>query len=147
MRITALRLDEFGVGRYRITNPLTELEKRGHSVNIIQAEYGLRMRSDWFHGDILIIQRMNDPIIYQLVGSIPEAHRPKVVYEIDDLLWDNPLPKQGRELAEDWQRTVPTMIRRADCVTCSTPELSSKCRELNGEVFTVRNGIDFGLRD
>ena len=148
MRIVAVRLDQFGAGNYRITNPMLALEKLGHEVEIIQAGYGLRVSSRQLIGDALILQRQNDLMYYDLVASLPPELRPRVVYEIDDLLWNfHGMNNPGAALEKDLQRTVPPMIRKADAVFCSTPELARKCQEFNQDTHVLLNAIDYQIRD
>lgn len=149
MKIVAIRLDNFGTGHYRITHPLLALQNLGHDVSIIQAEYGLRFTSHQLVADILWVQRMNDQSIYRCIEGIPLHLRPKVVYEIDDLVWDTHVKRLTGDdrLQRDLHRTVPPMIRMADAVTCSTPELAEECRAFNPNVYVIKNAIDFGNRN
>lgn len=124
------------------------LQRLGHDVSIIQAEQGLRFSNRMLVGDVLFLQRQNDFDFYRLVESIPQGLRPKVVYEIDDLLWNfHGMNNPGAALAKDLQRTVPPMISKADAVICSTPELAEECRKLNPCVHTVLNAVDYQFRD
>jgi len=148
LNITAIRLDQGGCGYYRVTWPLYTLTERGHNVRIIQTAFNKRMSSHDLVCDVLIIQRQNDPVIYDIVDSIPESIRPVTVYEIDDLNWKLPTSMGASPaLAKDLLRTVPPMMERADFVIASTPELAEECRRYNDRVSTVLNSIDFHIRD
>lgn len=148
MKIVAARLDQFGAGWYRCTNPLTALQRLGHEVGILQAEQGLRIGNGQLFADLVFLQRQNDLGYYTLIDSLPEKARPKVVYEIDDLLWNfHGMMNPGAALEKDLQRTVPPMLARADAVICSTPELADECRKFNPNCHVLLNAVDYHLRD
>jgi len=150
MKLTAIRVNSGAVGAYRVSHPFEALRRLGHEVSVITAKReGDRVSNLDLIGDVLVVQRQADPMVYKLVGSLPPDKRPKVVYELDDNPWDlHSWDKTHTSLGADYGRKVRAMIQQADAVTCTTPTLASRVtKEVPGvPVWVVPNAIDYGIR-
>lgn len=151
MKITAIKINTGAVGAYRVSHPLQALADLGHQTHVIAArEEGDRVSNLELEGDILIIQRQANPRVFDLVDSLPEERRPKVVYELDDNPWDlHSWDELHRSLGPSYGRKVTKMIERCAAVTCTTPALAARVREAvpGVPVWVIPNAIDYQIRE
>jgi glycosyltransferase involved in cell wall biosynthesis len=129
--------DRTGCGTIRIQLPLTALREHGIRTGWSERLYEHRMPRT------LIGQRVCLPgpsEMWQRLAKRPD--RPKLVYEIDDNLWDI---DHGSERAAKFfgdpavRANLDANIRAADAVTVTTEPLADLVRPLNPNVHVVPN--------
>ena len=153
MRIVAFLSDPDGQGHYRVLNPLTMLARLGHDVDVIRTRPKMTICASVFQGvDVVILQRLQGIIdlLAPLKDHVPEEQLPKVVYDIDDNLWEMPHDNPSRIIDGPAVLTKLTQeMQRAHAVTVSTPELGHEIyrRGINRSIHLLPNGIDYDLRD
>jgi O-antigen biosynthesis protein len=175
LNITATRNDRWGVGEFRITAPLTILQRHGAKVYFVdtQPTHG---KIRYFQPEMfenathIILQRFNDPGIWEIFEATGQMqYNPvclelrdrwksgdlKIIYECDDDLLrvdpQNPaahrkgLPRAGTFTPEVC-RKIESIVRRCDALFVSTPDLGARWAHLNSRVFVLPNSIDFSMR-
>ena len=150
MRIVAFLSDRAGQGAYRIINPLTELDRRGHAVGVIETRPQMTICASVFWGvDVVILQRSQG--IVDLLDQIPPQYpRPAVVYDIDDCIWEMPHDNPARvDYTDRKVELLSGEMRRSRAILTSTPELAHEIfrRGINRSIYVVPNGIDYDLRE
>lgn len=160
MRIVAARKNQFGVGHYRITHPMIALQRRGHDISIIQVEREMRLCNQWLAADVLILQQQFDAHWFDLVNALPQESylemgtgikgnlRPKIVMEIDDLIWKrNPNSDRDKVRDKDIKASMDKCIPQVDAIITSTPELAAELGIYRKPTYVVPNAIDYDIRD
>lgn len=143
MQITFVQCHSQGPAGYRVQAPARLLRDRGHSVRI---KHATQPKQGWspsmFVGDdVVVIQRQHDANWIEMLRQVP---RLAIVVEFDDPLW----MLLGKELPPDVKQGFIRMMRGADGVTCSTPELATHASKHNASVAFIPNALDLdGPRD
>lgn len=106
-----------GTAHYRCQAPGNALERLGWDVGYVEDE------SSSLDADVVVLQRVAVPGIAELVTKL-QRHGKTVVYDIDD--WYDGIPAYNPASGH----VAPILdelheaMRRADLITCSTPELA-----------------------
>lgn len=151
MKVLFVRAKHDGVGHYRVSIPFLALKDRGHEVDILDApdKGKKRVYSGWFAGyDICLIQNLVDPTWVEVVKTLPDHLRPKVLGCIDDLVGgldkSNPLYKEYDEARPHFIECM----KLCDGMIFSTEEIASHYGGLNPRYRIVPNFLDIpGLRE
>ena len=146
-----MRAKQDGVGHYRVSIPFLALRERGHRVDILDApdKGKKRVYSGWFAGyDACIIQNLVDPTWVEVIKTIPENLRPKVLGCIDDLVGgldkSNPLYKEYDEARPKFIECMGL----CDGMIFSTEEIAAHYGGLNLRYRVIPNFLDIpGFRD
>lgn len=143
--------DRTGCGTIRVMQPLETLQE----LEGITTQYDERLKTKGFMPKVLIGQRVckDEPTnLWQTMARYP-GQRPKLVYELDDDLW-NVDPSNVR--AFDWfmngydyttntyhavHDNLAMNLAVADRVTVTTEPLAELCRKYNDNVVIVPNYI------
>lgn len=151
MRITWLRPSTNAIGEYRARHPALALRALGHDTAVVTVgKEPVSVCNEELIGDILIIQRGTFSGVFDLVDTIPEAVRPRLVYEVDDNPWEwhywDPIHV---ELGFEYGKLVRQVMSRCEAVTCSTRTLAARIRQEfpDKPIWVVPNAIDYQLRD
>jgi glycosyltransferase involved in cell wall biosynthesis len=150
LRIVALRGDNGGCGNYRISLPLTYLERAGHEVKVYQVDEQKAWTPGWFAGyDVMMVQRGQNVLLREMIDCIPPDKRPALVYEVDDLLWG-----MGPERVsfKDFRgagipKAIMDTMALCDGVIVSTPELCEEAQKVNPRACYILNSIDLTVRN
>lgn len=135
--------DQGACGHYRITQPLKTLARKHDA----QVEIGAGSRLPY---TILVAQRTHGVEQTKFLAHIRQNRQaingmpvPKIVYELDDDLWEIEPTNAGYKYY-----TTPGVFERAaqciamsDAVTVSTEPLAERIRKANPNVFVVPNSI------
>jgi hypothetical protein len=135
----------FGSGcwLYRNHYPAQALRAKGHMVkNIV---LGRKVQQEWLdYPDVVVFSRTYpiDPIV--AVRQFKRAGK-KVVYEIDDDLWnvnpDNPSVSISTKKRVQYEK----LMKEVDVVTTTTPELAKLLRKFNKNVVVCPNAVDYEI--
>lgn len=129
--------DRFGCGHYRCFNPAISLSRLGIPAHLLTFD-----RINMYEvSDVLIIQR---PAEMNMELLVEEAHANglKVIFELDDLLWDIPKWNQSYPFWTDMRLSITeSIMKKCDQVVTSTPYLASKLSKFNPNVKVVPNAI------
>lgn len=141
MKIFGWLADHSGCGWYRVILPLGALREHGHETFWA----GRFADEDMWESDVVIAQRVCLPGptgLYQRILK-HKGKRPKMVFELDDDLWNIDRANMARTFYSDRQvrENLITNIRMADAVTVSTEPLAEICRQWNTEVYVLPNGV------
>lgn len=149
MRIIGIRGAKAASGDFRISNPLSALQQRGHEVREYRTWETRLWSPAMFVGyDAVIVQQLHDQTLIDAIGLIPKAERPVLVYEVDDLIWQiGPERDDIYSIYQAIRVEAMRCLRRCDAVFCSTPELADECSGLNKHTFVLQNAIDLEFRD
>lgn len=130
--------DRTGCGHIRIMTPLTELREHG-----LRTGWSERLLTDRLPKGALIGQRICLPGPSQMWQELAKRkHRPRLVFEIDDDLWD---VEHQSERAHAFfgqpgiRANLDANIRAADAVTVTTEPLADLVRPLNPNVHVLPN--------
>ena len=115
-------------------------------------QFGLSERSI-DQADVVVIQKSGGKTTgHQQELSFLEtvqAHRRKMVYEIDDLLEhvtpDNPCYAEETKYHAGYAGRMRELMRACRLVTCTTPRLADEMRRITPDVRVVPNGVDLAL--
>jgi O-antigen biosynthesis protein len=152
MKITAIRCSTLAVGEYRIRHPMLALRDLGHETHVITLEKDgtVRICNKELIGDILVLGRITSPEVFDLLESIPERLRPRVIYEIDDDPWEwHSWDPVHVKLGANYSRAVTGVMSRCDAITCTTRTLAARIRREMPDkpIWVIPNAIDYTLRD
>lgn len=147
--------DRHGCGTLRVMQPLDALEDIG-----LKVSYSEAMKVQGFMPKVLVGQRVCKNLPTKLWQSIAAMDkRPKLVYELDDDLWNI---DSSNETAYDWfingydrvtgeshnvVGNIEENIRVADRVTCTTQAIADIVSQWNDNVVIVPNYIQSWLTD
>jgi glycosyltransferase involved in cell wall biosynthesis len=129
--------DHHGCGYYRTFLPAVSLCRLGIPANILSQDrvhlYSL--------ANTLVIQRPTDPGIESLIDEA-HGHGMKVVFELDDNLWDIPKWNQAYPFWTHMRlETTKKLLSKCDLATTTTPYLANKLKQWNDNVLVVPNAI------
>lgn len=143
MRIYGWTRKTGGVAHYRIHEPLRALALRGHQITTGN-ELDLRTIRDF---DVIIMSVVGDNEAsegWEKLATLPG--RPKMVYDIDDDVWNW---RPGLKQYEYWEgpdgeealRNVQSGIACADAVITPSAVLADRLYELNGNMHVIENYV------
>jgi len=128
---------------YRNFLPGEALKAKGHFVRYIALHPNIQAEFlNW--PDVVVFTRTypRDPLIpmrqFKRLGK-------KVVYEIDDNLWDVNPDNPSVAISTEKRRQYEHLIKEVDCVTTTTEFLANKLRKFNKNVFVCPNSVDYGI--
>ena len=143
--------DRAGCGTIRLMQPLETLQE----LEGIYTQYDEKLKTKGFMPKVLIGQRVckDAPTnLWQTMARYP-GQRPKLVYELDDDLWNidpsnaaayewfiNGFDRKTRTY-HDVHANIAMNLRAADRVTVTTEPLAELCRKYNDNVVIVPNRI------
>lgn len=145
MRIFGWAADDAGPGWYRIRVPFGELDKHGHTteINTVMPEWAME------EADVIVGQRVCQPGAtkrWERLASGVYGHRPLLVFEIDDDLWN--LDPGNAPARSFYNLTHPELLdnltrccKLADLVTVSTEPLADVVRKINPNVVVLPNQL------
>ncbi|PKV95911.1 glycosyltransferase involved in cell wall biosynthesis [Amycolatopsis echigonensis] len=146
MRLFGWQGDTQGCGYYRIALPFDALAARGHD-----AAYSTRMPDAVRDGgvDVVVGQRVCEPGPSGIWQRLAAAGHTKLVFELDDDLWNiDPSNRSSHAFYDaDRQRRLIENIRVADAVTVTTEPLAEVVSAWNPVVHVVPNQIPGWLLD
>ena len=128
-----------GCFHIRAHNPLMELKRRGHEIEYVSMETD---RWDEIKSaDIVIFGRTYDKPFMGLLWRCKAAGI-KVVYELDDDVWNIP-ESNGAYLSYEkrYRRQIDETIREADMVTTTTEPLKKVLSRLHDNVKVIPNAL------
>lgn len=139
MRIYYAQADFGGCGFYRILQQAAFLKfVLQHDVKVV---FRLGTLEEMLTYDLIIMQRQYKPSVLELVKTL-RAQGKKVIYEIDDDLWDVPEGNRSKVYwTEDKIAGAESVIRVCDAVTTSTEPLAALLRSHGKNVFVIPNYI------
>jgi len=160
MKILAIAINNFGCGYYRLFIPLRKLESTydnykinvlfTKNVNEILPDEDIQIEKAAMDNDVFIIQRRYGQTWEHTVKKLKTLGK-KIVYELDDCFEGIPLENlklNAKEMTHpETKRSVISMMRMADIVTVSTPELKSWVSKYvdKVKVFVLKNTLDFSM--
>lgn len=137
MRIIYVMADKWACGLYRMTLPGMEMRKRGHDVAFSFTYLHEIFDQPW---DILVLQRQVTKNAYKLGNKLRDKGT-KVVYEMDDSVWDIPLYNgywaQGRKNAPITNK----ILEFCDAAITTTEPLAIKMRRFNPNTYVIPNSL------
>jgi len=132
-----------GCWLYRNHLPGLALRAKGHMVkNII---LGRQVQNEFLeYPDVVVFSRTYpiDPIV--AVRQFKRAGK-KVVYEIDDNLWDVNPDNPSVSISKDKRVQYEKLMREVDLITTTTPELAKLLKKFNKNVVVCPNSVDYDL--
>jgi glycosyltransferase involved in cell wall biosynthesis len=139
MKILGLVADYAGCGYYRMQLPLGELKRRGHNVRISSK----LLRYELDDVDVIVGQRVILPRITTMWQRLARENNIRLIYEIDDDLWNVPADNPARSLfCGHALRLLTANVEVAHAVIVTTESLAERVRPLNPNVFVLPNCID-----
>lgn len=177
MKVFGWPADFYGCAYFRIHQPLDELARRGHEVSAARVALG-NADEAMYAADVVVGQRICSPAptarwaafrlyrepqyqawleaswksnrdLVQIVKRLKQrADRPKLVFEIDDDLWQ---VDRSSPVAYEWfakpevRKRLERNARMADAVTVSTPRLGEVLGRFNRNVHVIPNAIPASL--
>lgn len=149
--------DRMGCGSIRMMQPLDALE----NATGVTVKYDEKMKTKGFMPKVLVGQRVckDAPTnLWQTLANYP-GQRPKLVYELDDDLWNidpsnyaayewfmNGYDRKANTY-HDVHANIAMNIAVADRVTVTTEALAEQCRKYNDNVMVVPNRIPSWVLD
>lgn len=137
---------EAGCGYYRILQPLGEIARHGHHVNIIDLWTDERVTNP--DHDVFVAQRLGDPASDEFTRWSALAAHGALVYEVDDDMFavHQSHPRaypivSNPELRRDMARCIAV----SDLVTVSTEPLAETVGKWHPNVVVLPNHIDAAL--
>lgn len=160
MLIGIMPINMFGCGYYRMLIPMHKLETKNnnfkvHAIftkrynDICEDEYNL-LQEFVANKDVLVLQRRYGEAWESFAKWLHSCGK-KIVYEMDDVFEGIPqenLKLNAKEMMHPATRTsVVNMLRMADAITVSTPELADwVCRYTeHNKVNVLKNTLDFTM--
>ncbi len=138
MRVVALSNDkDSNSAAIRLRLPLRALAAQ-HPLELRFLSFHQCTRADLRWGDIFIVQRGINQRMLTTMQRIKAIGKP-VIYEVDDLLTQLPEFLQDHVTMREHQDLVVTMIRRADAISTTTPQLAEQLAPINPNVHLVPN--------
>lgn len=138
--------DRSGCGHIRIMTPLTELRAHG-----LRTGWSERLDTNYLPTGALIGQRICNPGPSEMWQRLAKRkHRPRLVFELDDNLWDvDYRSASAHEFfnGPDVVANLNTNIACADAVTVTTAPLADLVRPLNPNVHVLPNYLPAWLLD
>ncbi len=160
LKIGLIPLSNFGCGYYRILIPFYNMEKvyKNYHSQVLFTKLGNGIDTDEYvvlhkfieDKDIIVIQRRYGEKWLDFAKMCKEQGK-KVVYEIDDCFEGIPLENLKLNAIHmtkpETRNAVIAMLRIADIITVSTPELKEwVCKYVEEEkVYCLKNTIDFSM--
>lgn len=160
MQMGLIPLSNFGCGYYRLFIPFHKMEKvysnyhsqamftqLGNGINVDEYPILHKFIED---KDVIVIQRRYGEAWLDFAKMCKEQGK-KVVYEIDDCFEGIPLENLKLNAIHmtkpETRNSVIAMLRIADAVTVSTPELKEwVCKYVEEEkVYHLKNTLDFSI--
>jgi len=129
--------DKYGCGYYRMLLPSISLCRMGIPGHV--------MTVDRLHlydiADTIVIQRPVDQSVIELVDQA-HTNGMKVVYELDDNLWDLPTWNQAHPFWSPVRIAITSeILKRCDRAVTTTEYLANIMRQFNKDVMVVPNAI------
>lgn len=127
---------------YRNHFPSKALKARGHKVQLVILGTELPEQSILDFPDTVVFSRTYaiDPI--PLMRKFKQNGK-KIVYEIDDDLWNVNPDNPSAHISTDMKEQYETMVKEADMITTTTPYLAGILKKKNKNVAICPNSIDF----
>lgn len=132
--------DHAGCGWYRIMMPLAALRHAG-----VEANWSATLTEPDWESDIIVAQRTCKPgpsaVLQRMAAH--KGTRPRLVFELDDNLWQIDRHNAARTFYSDpdIRANLRTNIEVCDLVTVSTEPLAEVVRKWNPNVFVLPNMI------
>ena len=136
--------DSAGCGQYRIRFPFDELIKARPDWHV---EWGANIDPEYFEAelDLLVAQRVCQPVPSELFRSIAKSQRGSSIYEIDDDLDGiDPSSQQAYKFyrgSAEVEETYRNAMREATAMTVSTEHLAHKVSKYNDNVHVLTNAL------
>lgn len=160
MRIGLIPINMFGCGYYRMFIPFRKLEEKYNDfkmsatftkhLNAIEDKEKANLADFVSSNDVIVIQRRYGHDWEEYAKSLLKMGK-RVIYEIDDCFEGIPLENLKLNAVHmtnsETRHSVVRMMRIADLVTVSTPELEywvSKYASLD-KVVVLKNTLDFSM--
>ena len=139
MKIYFAQADFGGCGFYRILQTSAFLKfYLNHEVKVV---FRFNSLDELLAHDLIVFQRQYDPNVLQVV-NILRAHGKKVIYELDDSMWEIPPENEATKYwTDDKKANAEAIIQVCDAVTTSTEPLAERLRQLNKNVYVIPNYI------
>ncbi|MFZ3136097.1 MAG: hypothetical protein WA126_01760 [Thermodesulfovibrionales bacterium] len=138
MKIYFAQADFGGCGFYRVLQPAGFLKFVLH--HDVKVGFQFRLQELLEH-DLIIFQRQYLPQVLEAV-KILKDNKKKVVYEIDDDIWDVPPENESNKY---WQgemiAAAESIMQACDAITTSTEPLAELLRRHNKNVYVIPNYI------
>lgn len=158
MRVFGWLCDRQGVGYYRLGLPATQLANHGHHIAVDSDIPPWAVDGDV---DVIVGQRVALPGPSRLWQQMAQDRRAKLVYELDDDLWNiepdnrqayrvfnaDHVRRSSAFLDDGMTRRMSENIRVADVVTVSTEPLAELVSQWNPNVVVLPNMIPSWLLD
>ena len=126
----------------RFHTPGLELQRIGHEVKSLIV--GKSTGEEWINwADVAIFGRWYHQDVTKLMERFQTAGK-TVVYEMDDNLWAVPPINHTSDASKSQGEAVERMLKLADVVTTTTPELRKVLLKHNKNVFVCPNAVNFG---
>jgi glycosyltransferase involved in cell wall biosynthesis len=139
MKILFAHADTSGCGFYRVLQPATYL--RSILRHEVQIAFKFSSLQQLLYFDLIIIQRQYKDGLLRTISEL-QSHKKKIVYELDDSLWDMPYGDERRKYwTHDKIAGAEAIIKACDAVTTSTEPLSEILRQYNKNVFVIPNYV------
>jgi glycosyltransferase involved in cell wall biosynthesis len=138
MKVYFAQADFGGCGFYRILQPAAFLKfVMNHEIKI-----AFRFRlEDLLPYDLIVFQRQYLPNVLECV-KVLRGMKKKVIYEIDDDLWDVPPENESRNYwLGERIASAETIMQACDAITTSTEPLAELLRKHNKNVYVIPNYI------
>lgn len=148
MKITYIYENQYywrnGCWLYRNYFPSKGLRERGHQVQLIILGTEMPDSEVLAFPDTVVFSRTYQIDVVPLMRKFKQLGK-KVVYDLDDDLWnvnpDNPSVSVSTDMREQYE----TLLKEADVVTTTTPYLAKVLGKKNKNVVVCPNAIDFEM--
>jgi O-antigen biosynthesis protein len=139
MKIFYAQADFGGCGFYRIMQPSAFLKfLLHHEVKIV---FRFNTFEEMAAYDLIVFQRQFDLRVLEGVKLL-KALKKKVVYEIDDNMWDIPVENTSKDFWNDEKiASAETIMKECDAITTSTEPMAEILRQHNKNVYIIPNYI------
>ena len=131
-----------GCWLYRNHFPSRALKGKGHKVQLVILGTELPEQSVLDFPDTIVFSRTYAVDRIPLMRKWKQIGK-KIVYELDDDLWDVNPDNPSANISTDMKEQYETMLKEADVVTTTTPYLAKLLKKKNKNVVVCPNAIDF----
>ncbi|MDW5596219.1 hypothetical protein VSS74_17860 [Conexibacter stalactiti] len=143
MRIAAFTSHRFGSSYYRVYDPLQELLRRGHSVQLTTET--VDVTDDVLAADVVFLHRYQDAPTQKILRQLRTAGVP-IVWDHDDNVANAPERRRGGLRSQEVAAGLRAMVGLADVITTTNELLAAQYREAGArQVCVVPNFLPRGF--
>lgn len=141
IRLTTYLGDKEATGIIRVMLPYILLNQSYPEI-LANYDFVLHNEESFYNGlKILQVQRQCTPNQLQIIKSVKERFKDiKIFYDIDDWILGIPEYNDSYNYYTKFRDIIVEILKRVDCIICSTPELASYMNKYN-KVKIIKNRL------